>query len=80
MCITVNVYFLVFGRNSNGTVQSLVAQQTTNLNIWFNVSNRGDSAFATVLTFFVPKSQLYFVRCEPNLVSVEMGYQYADVM
>ena len=60
-------------RVSNGTGQSLVAQQTTNLNLWFNISNSGQNAFATVLTFLVPKSQLYFIRCDPNLVSEGMG-------
>ena len=60
-------------RVSNGTGQSLVAQQTTNLNLWFNISNSGQNAFAAVLTFLVPKSQLYFIRCDPNLVSEGTG-------
>eukprot|EP00731_Ephydatia_muelleri_P004032 Em0002g208a len=65
---------------SNGTGQSLVAQQTTNLNLWFNISNSGQNAFATVLTFLVPKSQLYFIRCDPNLAYLSTIQDYSTAL
>eukprot|EP00731_Ephydatia_muelleri_P004040 Em0002g216a len=65
---------------SNGTGQSLVAQQTTNLNLWFNISNSGQNAFAAVLTFLVPKSQLYFIRCDPNLAYLSTIQDYSPAL
>eukprot|EP00731_Ephydatia_muelleri_P004035 Em0002g211a len=65
---------------SNGTGQSLVAQHTTNLNLWFNISNSGQNAFAAVLTFLVPKSQLYFIRCDPNLAYLSTIQDYSPAL
>ncbi|KAL5469376.1 hypothetical protein EMCRGX_G030627 [Ephydatia muelleri] len=65
---------------SNGTGQSLVAQQTTNLNLWFNISNSGQNAFAAVLTFLVLKSKLYFIRCDPNLAYLSTIQDYSPAL
>eukprot|EP00731_Ephydatia_muelleri_P007794 Em0004g132a len=56
-----------YDQKTNSSDNSFIAQETTGISIWLRVTNRKDNAFATVVSFSVPKTQLTFIRCGPDL-------------
>lgn len=57
-----------FDQKTNGTNNNrFIAQETARITIWLRVSNKNENAFATIVTFRVPKTQLTFIRCGPDL-------------
>ena len=70
VCICVHIVIVLNNRpgscsqKTNGSdTTAFIAQQTTGINILLRVANVKDDAFATVVTFRVPKTQLTFIRC-----------------